>query len=150
MAKQNNPQIVARKESIMTITDVHGNVIVEVGQREYTVRLSDGSLVHRSINQHIQTVDGASWSPPMQLGKPPLYVGICQQCRDGTSVFRRNGSHGICLLPHSRTCVDCGTLCCPAHRKLGRDQRWRCLKHHRTHLLRTLIRPLFFERTDQP
>ena len=148
MAKQNTPKIVARKESVTTITDVHGQVIVEIGQREYTVRQSDGSLVHRSLNQHMTTVCGTAWSPAMQFAKPPLYIGICQQCRDGTSVLGRNKTHGICLLYRSKVCAECGTLCCPSHRKLGRDRRWRCLKHHRRHLIGSVVKPLFFERTD--
>jgi hypothetical protein len=148
MAKQNSPQIVARKESVTTITDVHGQVIVEIGQREYTVRQSDGSLIHRSLNQHMITVCGASWAPAMQCAKPPLHIGICRQCREGISLLSWNKTHGVCLLCRSKLCVDCGTLCCPSHRKLGRDRRWRCLKHYKRHLLGSIVKPLFFERTD--
>jgi len=148
MAKQNTPKIVARKEDVTTITDVNGQIIVEISQREYTVRHSDGSLTHRSLNQHMPTVCGAIWAPSMQSAKPPLYVGICQQCRDGTSLFGQNRTHGICLLHRSKICHDCGTLCCPSHRRLGRDRRWRCLRHHKRHLIGSIVKPLFFERTD--
>jgi hypothetical protein len=148
MAKQNTPNIVARKETVTTIRDMRGEIIIEIGQNEYTVRLSNGSLVHRSITEQMQMVDGALWGPLMQLARPPLYVGICQQCRDGVSLFGGDKSHGTCLLARSKTCVDCGTLCCAAHRKLGRDQHWRCLKHHRRFLLKSLARLLFWERTD--
>jgi len=149
MAKQQGPQNIASKDEVTVIADLKGDVVVEIGRRQYTVRNSQGGMVHRQINQSMQTVDGMQWNPTMQNTKPPIYVGICQQCREGTSILNQSKSHGIVTLPRAKLCVKCGTLSCPAHRKLGRDQRWRCLKHHRLHLLNWLmLRPLFFERKD--
>jgi len=149
MAKQNTPHIVARKENITSITDMNGQTIIQIGSSQYTVRNSDGSLTHRFLNQLIPTVDGFEWGPDMQKAKPPVHVGICQQCRDGSSLFGRNKSHGIVTLARAKLCADCGTLCCPSHRRLSKnDRRWRCLRHHRMHRIGGLVRPLFFERTD--
>lgn len=149
MAKQSTPQNIVSKDEVLVITDINGVTVIEIGSKQYTVRDSQGALTHRMVNQSIQTVDGMQWNPTMQLTKPPIYVGICQQCRDGTSLLKRNKSHGIVTLGRAKLCVVCGTLSCPSHRKLGRDRRWRCLKHHRLHLLdRMLLRPIFFERED--
>jgi len=149
MAKQSGPQNVVSKDKVSVITDINGETVIEIGSKQYTVRDSQGALTHRLLDQFLQTVDGMQWNPNMLFTKPPIYVGICQQCRDGTSLLKRNKTHGIVTLNRAKLCVDCGTLSCPSHRKLGRDQRWRCLKHHRLHLLdRLLLRPIFFERED--
>ncbi|MFC1762824.1 hypothetical protein ACFL6U_12195 [Planctomycetota bacterium] len=149
MAKHQGPQIVASKEDVTVITDIHGEVVMEIGSRQYTIRDSQKGMIHRQINQSMQTVDGMQWDPSMRLSKPPIHIGICQQCREGTTLLKRSKTHGIVTLPRAKLCSNCGTLSCPSHRKLGRDQRWRCLKHHRLHLFnRLVLRPLFFERKD--
>jgi hypothetical protein len=144
MAKQHNPKISARKDTVTQITDVNGDIIAEVGLHEYTVRLSDGSRVHRRISETIQLVDGTMWNPGL-MAMAQIFLGVCEQCRQ--SLFGHR-THGLVAMHRAKLCTDCGTLCCPSHRKMGRDQRYRCLKHHRTHLLMTLVRPIFFERKD--
>ena len=141
MAKQNNPQMSTRKDTVTQITDVNGNIVLEIGQHEYSIRLSDGSRTHRQINETIQTVDGTIWGP---LSK--FTVGICTQCRQ-SSFFQRK-THGIVAMHKAKTCVDGGELCCPSHYRLGKDQKYRCLKHHSRHLLKDLFYPVFFKRED--
>ncbi|MFC1764997.1 hypothetical protein ACFL6U_23370 [Planctomycetota bacterium] len=149
MAKQQGPRTVASKDEVTVLTDIHGNTVMEIGKRQYTIHDSQGGIIHRQITQCMQTVDNVQWDPTMRFSRPPIHVGICQQCRDGVSLLKQSKSHGIVTLPGAKLCMACGTLCCPSHRKLGRDQRWRCLKHHRLHLLyRTVLRPIFFERSD--
>jgi len=145
MAKQNNPQMSARRDTITQITDINGEVILEIGLHEYTVRHADGSMTHRRINENIQLVDGTMWNPGLvQMAK--IYVGVCQLCR--TALWGRR-SHGLVAMHRAELCVDCGVLVCPIHVRMGRDMKYRCVRHHRTHLLRTLLRPVFFERTDK-
>lgn len=139
MSKQNSPQKTARKDTITKITDTDGNVILEIGQQEYTVRHSDGSITHRRINENMQLVCGTIWNPLMAK----IYVGICSQCRR-PSLFRRK-AHGIVAMHRAKLCVDCGTLCCPRHKKLGRDKKWRCLKHTKMH---RFIKPIFFKQEE--
>ncbi|MFC1782619.1 hypothetical protein ACFL02_03420 [Planctomycetota bacterium] len=142
MAKQNNPQIGTRKDTITVIIDIYGNKIMEIGLHEYTVRHSDGSRTHRRISETIQTVDGTIWTPAMMAKIP---VGVCEQCRE--SLFSRK-NHGIVAMHNALLCADGGELCCPSHRRMGRDQKYRCLKHHRQYLLKNLARPIFFEREE--
>jgi hypothetical protein len=146
MAKQNNPQMSARKDTVTQITDINGDIIVEIGLHEYTVKHADGSRTYRRISETIQTVDGTVWSPVVMSRLP---VGICEQCRR-PSFFSRKTT-GIVVLHRAKQCSDgCGQLLCPRHARLGRDKKWRCVSHHRTHLLthflKTLARFIFFER----
>ena len=143
MARQNNPQVSARKDTITQITDHHGTFVVEVGLHEYTVRHSDGSRTHRRISETITTVDGSVWSP---ASKEP--IGICDPCRTGSPWGP--SSHGIVLRKMARLCVDgCGQLCCPRHIRRGRDGKWRCVRHHSQHLLKSLFLPIFFKQEDE-
>ena len=143
MAKQNNPQMSARKDTITQITDINGDIIVEIGLHEYTIKHSDGSRTHRCISETMQTVDGTIWSPAVMARLP---VGVCEQCRQ-PSFFSRK-THGIVAMHRAKLCVDGGELCCPSHCKLGKDQKYRCLRHHRQHLLKSLLHPIFFERKE--
>ena len=143
MPNQNDPQITARKETTNRITNFDGNVILEIGQQEYTVRHADRSITHHRINENIRLVCGTIWNALMMA---KILVGICQQCRRPTLFHRR--THGIVAMSRAKVCADCGTLCCPRHRKLGRG-KWRCLRHHKIHLLKNLCRPIFFERKEE-
>jgi hypothetical protein len=141
MAKQNNPQIRVRKDTITIITET----ILETGLHEYTIKHSDGSLTHRRMNETITLECGTVWSPSMLLAKSPVHVVICQQCRHG--IFGR-GSHGIVSRKLAKICENgCGLLC-HRHSRKGSDGRWRCLKHHRSHQLKSLFRPIFFEKEE--
>ena len=146
MARQNTPQISTRKENVTTITDQRGNTILEIGSQEYTIKYPGGALHHRQTNENIPLVCGTMWHPGMTMAKPPIYVGVCERCRK-PSLFRRR-THGIVAMGRAKLCVDGGELCCPRHRKLGKDKKWRCLKHHRTHLLKRVARAIFCERKE--
>ena len=141
MTRPNDPQMSVRKDDVVTIADIDGTPVLEVGRHEYTVTHRDGSITNRNINQSIRLVCNTVWSP---LSKIP--VGICSQCR-GLSLFARK-THGIVAISRAKECAECGTLCCPRHRKKGRDGKWRCLDHHKTHRLKNLVWPVFFEREE--
>ena len=143
MARQNNPQISTRKDAVTTIMDINGNVILEIGQHEYSIRHSDGSRTHRQISKTIETVDGTIWGP---LSKLP--VGICTQCRQ-PSLFHKE-THGIVVRRLAKICEDgCGQLLCPRHARKGRDGKWRCIRHHNQHLLKNVLRPIFFKQEEE-
>ena len=145
MAKQNGPQMHGRKDTVTKITDINGDVILEIGLHEYTIKDSSGALTHCRINETIRLQDGLIWNPGL-IVSDKIYVGVCEQCRQ-PSLFH-SPTHGLVSLQRARQCIDCGTLCCPSHKKLGQDRKWRCLKHHKTYQLKTLLRPIFFERKE--
>ena len=146
MARQNNPAISTRKDNVTTLTDRNGNTILEIGSQEYTIKYPNGALHHRQIDQSIQLECGTMWQPSMLRTKPPVYLGICEQCRQPT--LFGPGRIGIVALSRAKICTDGGELCCPRHRKLGKDKKWRCLKHHKLHLAKRLARIIFCERRE--
>lgn len=141
MAKQNKPQITGRIEDIIRITDSQGNVVMEIGTHEYTVTHSDGSITQRKITETITLVCGTIWNP-----KARFPIGVCEQCRK--PFFFRPKSHGLVALRNARKSVS-GELCCPAHIRLGKDRKYRSLRPHQWHLLRSLLKPVFFERREE-
>ena len=146
MAKQNTPQISARKDTITVIADINGNPILEIGLHEYTIRHPNGAHTHRRLTESIQLVCGTVWNPSLMLATPPVHVGVCEFCHRPS--LSRHRTHGLVAMHRARLCVDGGELCCPSHRRLGRDRKWRCPKHHRAHLLKSLFRPIFFEQEE--
>ena len=146
MAKQSAPNT----NIITTITDLHDNTIVEVRQDGYLVIEKDGSITSYSNSRSIQLVDGSTWNPDMLRAKPPIYVGVCEICRNpGFSLFRKQyKTHGLVAMSRAKLCATCGILCCPQHRVLCSDKRWRCIKHAKTFRLKSLLKPLFFERLE--
>jgi len=146
MAKQTRPQISTRKDNLTTITDQDGQTILAIGSQEYTIKYPNGILHHRSINDSIPLVCGTVWEPSMLKAKFPIYLGICAECRK-PSLFGRS-RHGIVALSRAKICVDGGELCCPRHRRIGRDKKWRCLKHHKIYLAKRLGRAIFCERKE--
>ena len=147
MAKQGFPN----QNTITTITDVHGNIAMEIRQEEYLVTESDGSISSYVHFKYIPLVDGSSWSPFLLSKNPPIYIGICETCRNpGLSLFgRRHKTHGLVAMARAKLCVDCGLLTCPRDRRLSkRDKKWRCLTCAKKHAVGNLLRPLFFERQE--
>ena len=142
MAKQNKPQVTGRIEDIIRITDAQGNIVLEIGTHEYSVMHSDGSMTQRKITETIPLVCGTLWNP-----KARFPIGVCELCRQPSFFSRR--SHGCVALSRAKMCATCGQLCCPKHRKLGKDQKWRCLRHDDSYKLRNLFRPIFFERREE-
>lgn len=138
------PQIQTRKETQNSIRDYNGNIILEIGQAQYTVR-SNGELIHRSLNESIQLADGSLWSPLMLVQSPPIYIGICEQCRK-RKLFRRSRNHGIVALHRAKLCSDCGELCCPKHSRKSKDNQWRCIPCNKKYKLANFLKPIFFQR----
>jgi hypothetical protein len=137
MANQNNPQISARKDTVTIITDSSGNPIMEIGLHEYTVKHADGSRTHHRISETIELMCSTIWGPASKIP-----VGLCQQ-------HRRKGAHGLVSMHRGRYCADGGELICPKHCKRAKDdQKWRCLRHHSTHLLKTTLRPILYKREE--
>lgn len=149
MARRNASHLVPSQNTILTITDIHGNVVMEVRDEESLVTGSDGSITSYNRMSNIQLVDGSVWNRHMLL-KPPVYLGVCESCRHPDISFwrRQRPTHGLVAMHRAKLCADCGRLCCPAHRKLGKDQRWRCLACHTRYRLGRLLRPVFFERKE--
>ena len=134
---------------ITTITDLYGNVVVEVKQNEYIVIGTDGSITSYSNHQYIQLVDGLAWSSELLRANPPVYVGVCEICRNPDfSLFRsQRKTHGLVAMSRAKIC-ECGILCCPKHRVLCSDNRWRCHKCAQKFKIISILKPLFFKDID--
>jgi hypothetical protein len=141
-----SPQGAPNQNTITTITDVYGQVILEVRQNEYLVVQDDGSFESNSHYRYITLVDGSSWSPQMMWQKPPIFIGVCGVCRRPSLLGRK--THGLVMLARARLC-ECGVLCCPRHRVLCSDNRWRCHRCARKYRLKSLVKPLFFEKVEE-
>ncbi len=125
MAKQPQQMVDTR---VTTVRDGYGQVIVEVGYTDTRYLGINGSIESRRNTDTLTTSCGAVWSPVQLLAKPPRFIGICDQCRDPP--FRAWGmeraTHGIVLMSNAKLCT-CGTLCCPRHRSMCADGKWRCM-----------------------
>ena len=129
------------------IWDANGQAVIAIGLDEYIITKPDGSIESHRYSHNIVLVDGTSWNPGMLTANPPIYIGVCEQCR-GFSVSLlgiRKPSHGIMTLARAKLCTDCGTPCCPRHRKLGSDNKWRCPKGHTAG---QLLKRIFFAREE--
>jgi len=149
MARRKPSNIVPSQNTILTITDIRGNVVLEVRDEESLVVNADGSITSYNRMSNIQLVDGSVWNRHMLLAKPPIYLGVCESCRHpGISLLkRRRPNHGLVAMHRAKLCSSCGTLCCPSDRKLSkRDKQWRCLSCHKKHVLGNLLLPIFYEK----
>ena len=139
MAK-NGPQ----RNTVATIRDRKGNVILEVTQKEYVVKESDGPLTAYSEYENIILEDGLGWNPSMMGQKPPVRIAVCDICRKK----RKPKTHGLVSVAGGRLCV-CGKLCCPKHRRQSsRDHKWRCPTCHHRHIAKCILTPIFFKRKE--
>lgn len=136
------------QNTIFSVQDHEGNVILDVRKEEYIVVEPDGSLSSYTRDQSILLVCGTVWGPSMLREKPPVYLGLCESCRNpGISLLRgQRRSHGLVAMYRARLCTDCGILCCPRHRRIGKEGKWRCLSCDRKHRVINLLKPVFFRR----
>ena len=150
MARHNFGGAPPRQNTIFFVEDLEGNLILEVRQEECIVMEPDGSLSSYTKDQNIQLVCGSAWNLSMLRAKPPVYVGLCDTCRNpGISIFGgRRKSHGLVAMYRAKLCTDCGILCCPRHRRMGQDGKRRCLSCDKKHRIANLLRPLFFRREE--
>jgi hypothetical protein len=110
MAKQNNPQISARKDTVTQIMDAKGDIIAEIGLHEYTVKLPNGARIHRRVNENITLECGTMWNPGL-MAMAKIYIGVCHQCRRFSLFDYR--SHGLVSMHRAKLCADgCGQLLC--------------------------------------
>jgi hypothetical protein len=131
------------------LRDINRDPILEIGLEEYIVRHADGSITFYRRSDNIQLADGTQWNPGFLTTNPPVFVGVCQQCRmfSFRSLHIRKPCHGITTLGRAKLCADCGILCCPNHRILStRDQKWRCLGCAKKHSVKEFIKSIFFVR----
>ena len=141
MAKQNLPN----HNTITTITDYQGRVILEVRQDEYLLTGDKGALSSYANNRSIQLVDGLAWNPSMLNARPPVLIGVCAICREPRWPLGRR-SHGLVSMARARLC-ECGRLTCPRHRRYFRsDNTWRCPHCALKYRIKSWLRPLFFAR----
>jgi hypothetical protein len=140
MAKQNLPN----HNTIVTITDDRGRVILEIRQDEYLLMGDNGAVSSYANYRNIQLVDGLEWNPSMQATVP---IGVCAICRERRSFFGRR-SHGLVSMARARLC-ECGKLMCPRDRRFFRRENvWLCPRCALKHRIKSLLRPLFFARVE--
>lgn len=103
----------------------------------------DGSTVERRLTDYLLTVDGFPWDPSMLRGPTPIYLVSCNRCRQ-PSLFETS-NHGLCTLNNAQRCVACQGIYCPRHSTPCSDGQTRCVSCVRTHRIKNLFLPLFFE-----
>lgn len=132
------------------IRDINGEVLTQLELEETVTREPDGSTTSRRTSNNIQLTDSVVFNAGMLISNPPVYIGVCRQCRKfSVSLFRRQRpTHGITTLGRSKMCADCGTLCCPNHRRLSPDRKWRCFSCAKKYLAKEFIKSIFFSRRD--
>lgn len=131
------------------LRDFDGQPILEIGLEDFLIRLPDNSITFYRRSDNLRLVDGLQWNPGFLTSNPPIYVGVCHQCRTYSLWSLRVGrpSHGICSLARSKVCSDCGTLACSNHRRISPwDQKWRCLPCSRKHFIKEIIKSFFFRK----
>ncbi|MHB9071269.1 MAG: hypothetical protein ACYC54_12995 [Sedimentisphaerales bacterium] len=136
-----SPQGSPNQNTITTITDANGEVVIEIRQNEYLVIQNDGSFESYTHYRYITLVDGISWVPQMMWQKPPIYIGVCGICRK-RSIFRKR-THGLVSLAKAKNC-ECGIMTCPMHSILCSDNKWRCPGCAKKYKLKKNIKSLFF------
>lgn len=139
MAAKGSPN----RNTVATITDSKGKVIIEIRQEEYLIIGKDGSITSYSLYNNIILEDGMAWSPALLSGPKPIHIGACDICRSR----RRSKSHGLVAMAHARLCV-CGKLCCPKHRRQGADEKWRCPSCAHKYSVKRMFRPFFFRKKE--
>ena len=128
MANQGFGNTGTTQNTTTVIRDKYSEVILEIGLEEYILRGPDGTYSCFRRSENIQLVCGILFNPGMLISNPPVLIGVCDQCRKPpVSLFHsERPRHGIVSLQRAVACADCGTLCCPAHKKLvGRN--WKCI-----------------------
>lgn len=142
-----SPNANKHKQIITVLRDFDGTPILQIGLYEYTVKVPNGPAVTRRIGENMRLVCGLMWNPSMMLAAKPILVGICQQCRRPKSslFFQKKATHGVVSLEQAKHCVDCGTCCCPSHRQLGSDNKWRCLDCSSKFKRKSIVKSIFFE-----
>lgn len=143
MAKQNLPN----HNTVATIADDRGRIILEIRQDEYLVTGNNGAVSSYANYRNIQLVDGMTWNPSMLGANPPVHVGVCAVCRKQRLLLGRR-SHGLVAMARARLC-ECGKLLCPRHRRFfRRDNMWRCPRCAFWYRVKSLLRLLFFARVE--
>ena len=151
MAKHNPNNSGANQITQTVLWDKVGTIVLAVGLAEYVVTHPDGSIESHRLSHNIALVDGTWWNPGMLTANPPVYIGLCDQCRTYTASLLgvSKPTHGVLTLARGKLCATCGTLCCPAHRKLGQDNKWRCLRCAKVNTVGHLLRSLFFYKEEE-
>jgi len=146
MAKRGSPNI----NIVTTIKDLKGKVVLKITKNEYIVIKKDGSVISYNKHEYIQLVDGLAWSPDMLNHNPPVHIGVCEMCRNpGFSLFGpKTPTSGLVCMSRAKQC-ECGVLCCPQHRELCADKRWRCLKCAEKFKGLSLLNKLFLKKADE-
>ena len=130
------------------LLDIHGEIILEIGFDDYMVLQPDGSITQHKISTNIQLVDGTQFNPSILITKMP-YLGVCEICRHPpfSGLGREKATHGIVTLARTKTCKNCGLLCCLRHvSKLSGD--WLCPSCQRKRRLKGFLGAIFFSKED--
>lgn len=131
------PAVHTHKEIKTILTDLKGKPVLQTGHDEYSVRDSQGQLIHRSINENILLCDKVYWNPTMLQANPPVHIAFCAPCSET--------GHGVITLYNSKLCTRCGRRVCPRHRKLI-DNQWFCERCVNLNKIKSVFRFLFLEK----
>jgi hypothetical protein len=135
---------------ISVIQDRDGNVVEEFVYEDAMSLLQDGSILHETRGTSKQLSDDSVWSPALEVGKDPVHVGICEDCRYPrfSGIKREKARTGLVALNQAVHCHSCGKLCCPHHAIQCADDQPRCHACARKHVFLQLLKSIFFVREE--
>lgn len=150
MARQRFNVTPPSTHSSTVFRDLYGNTILEMGYDDFIIVNPDGSISHHRNSAYIQLVCGTQWTPAMLLAKPPVPVGVCQDCRYPPlrGLHRDPPCHGLVSLNQATLC-ECGKLCCPRHIVRCSDGQARCWNCGGKFRRKNFLLSLFFTRTEE-
>lgn len=110
-----------------------------------------GDIISRKVGENMTLASGESFNPSMSAGaNPVMLVGTCSFCnsaRKRFSLWRNRKLNPLCNVKYLKRCWKCGKPACPRHiRRSKFDKQWRCLKHHRLHML---FMGIFYEEAEK-
>ena len=149
MAKNRPNNRGTNQRTTTILRGLDGQPILEMGLEELILHQPDGTITFLRKSDNIQLVDGTQWNPGFLTTNPPVFVGVCQQCRTYSVVglHVRKPTHGITSLARAKLCHNCGTLCCPNHNFLSIfDHHCRCIPCYRKHLITEIFKLIFTRR----
>lgn len=140
MAKQTNMPL-TRKHIDTLFADEFGDEFLKLSYEERE-EMIDGVMIEVKRGGNILLSNGRFWNPSLSKGNTPSFVGRCKDCLK-QRLFGRCPT-GLVDRDEAKLCHNCGTLCCPKHRK-KKDGHWRCKHCHRKHRIKSSLLNIFFE-----
>lgn len=122
--------------------------IARMTASEIIVRHPGGRIDQRKLHPIEVLDDNTGLHPTMLFGQNAAALAVCPLCCRPPYRFPRRDRPraGLMCLENAKRCAGpkCGVLCCPKHRVLCSDNKYRCTRCARTWFWRQLLLGCFF------